>query len=95
VAPGQLGGCATAPGRLTISTSCELEIAAADARSRRLVIEALDPLELGRTIDADGRRIVTRGELAPGKASEIFVGKAGETLRLRCLSGFTCRVNLQ
>jgi hypothetical protein len=95
VGPGQLAGCTTAPGVFTISGACALQIAAADARSRRLVVEALDPLELRRVTDADGRRIAMRVELEPGKDTQIFVGKDGDTVGLRCLSGLTCRARLR
>jgi hypothetical protein len=94
-APGQLGGCTAAPGSFTITGSCELKIAAADARSRRLVVEAIDAVELRRTMDADGRRIGMRAKLEPGKSEQIFVGKAGETIGLRCLGGPTCRASVR
>ena len=94
VAPGQLGGCTAAVGPFTIAGSCELRIAAADARSRRLILEATDPVELRRTVDADGRRIAMRAELKAGKREQIFVGKAGETLGLRCLAGIPCRAGV-
>jgi hypothetical protein len=95
VAPGQLGGCTTAPGRFAISVGCELKVAAADARSRQLVIEAVDPIELRLVTDADGRRIAMRVKLEPGQSKQIFVGKAGETLGLRCLTGITCRAGVR
>ncbi len=95
VAPGQLGGCTTAPGPFTIAGGCELKIAAADARSRRLVVEAIDRVEVRRVTDADGRRITMRAELEPGKSTQIFVGKGGETVGLRCLGGITCRAGVR
>jgi hypothetical protein len=95
VAPGQLGGCTAALGAFTIAGSCELKIAAADARSRRLIVEATDPVELRRTMNADGRRMAMRAELGPGKREQIFVGEDGETIGLRCLGGLTCRAVLR
>jgi hypothetical protein len=91
VAPGQLGGCAGAPGAFVVAGSCELKIAAADVRSRRLVVEALDPMELRRTLNVGGRRMAMRARLKPGKSEQIFVGEDGETIGLRCLGGLTCR----
>jgi hypothetical protein len=95
VAPGQLGGCTGAPGAFTIAGSCELVIAAADARSRRLVVEATDRIELRRTMNADGRRMAMRAELEPGKSEQIFVGEEGETIGLRCLGGLSCRARIR
>jgi hypothetical protein len=95
VAPGQLGGCTAAAGPFTIPGGCELRIAAADARSRRLVIEAVDPVELRRVTSADGRRIAMRADLAPGKSTQIFVGKEGEAVGLRCSAGLTCRARVR
>ena len=95
VAPGQLGGCTGALGPFTIAGSCELKIAAADVRSRRLVVEATDPMELRRTMDADGRRMAMRAQLEPGKSEQIFVGKEGETFGLRCRGGLTCRASVR
>jgi len=95
VAPGQLAGCTAALAPFTIQGSCELRIAAADARSRRLVIEVTDLVELRRTMDADGRRIAMKSKLKPGKSEQVFVGKEGETLGLRCLAGLTCRASVR
>ena len=95
VASGQLAGCTAAPGPFTIPGSCELRIAAADTRSRRLVVEADGPVELRRTMDADGRRIAMKATLTPGKSEQIFVGKDGETIGLRCLGGLTCRASVR
>lgn len=95
VAAGQLGGCTAALGAFTIAGSCELKIAAADARSRRLIVEATDPVELRRTMNADGRRMAMRAKLEPGKREQVFVGEDGETLGLRCLAGLTCRAVLR
>src|SRR5262245_44909959 len=80
VAPGQLSGCTTALGTVTIQGSCELKIAAADERSRRLVLEAIDAVGLQRVTDADGRRMEMNAKLKPGKPSELFVDKKGEKL---------------
>ena len=91
VGRGQLSGCTTAPGELTIHNSCALKVAAADARSRKLVIQAIDAVEVRRVTDADGRRMTMRADLEPGKTTQVFVGKDGETIGLRCLSGVTCR----
>ncbi len=96
VGRGQLAGCTTAPGRVfTIAGRCELRIAPADARFRRLVVQAVQPLELQRTTDADGRRITMRADLEPGEREEVFVRKEGETLGLRCLAGATCRATVR
>ncbi len=95
VAPGDLRGCTTAPGAFTIAGSCALEIAAADARSRRLVVAAIDPVEIRRVTNADGRRIAMRLELDPGKDTQIFVGKEGETVALRCRAGISCRASVR
>lgn len=94
VAPGQLGGCAAAPGPFTIAGRCDLRIAPAAARSRRLVLTAVDPVGLSRTVDADGRRLAMRAELAAGESARIFVDKAGEAIALRCLAGPACRARL-
>ena len=95
VAPGQLGGCTRAPGSFTIAGSCELKISAAEVRSRRLVVEATDRMELQRTMNADGRRMAMRAEIEPGKSEQIFVGEEGETIGLRCLGGVTCRARVR
>ncbi len=95
VAPGDLRGCTTAPGAFTIPGSCALQIAAADAWSRRLVVAAIDPVEIRRITNADGRRIAMRLELEPGKDTQIFVGKEGETVALRCLAGLACRASVR
>jgi hypothetical protein len=95
---GQLAGCPIATGRtvtVTIPGRCALRIAPADARLRRLIIQALQPLELERTTDADGRRITSRADLDPGEREELFVRKEGETLGLRCRAGATCRATLR
>jgi hypothetical protein len=95
VARGQLSGCATAPGELTIATGCALKVAAAGARSRKLSIRAIDAVEVRRVTDADGRRMTMRARLEPGKSTQVFVGKDGETIGLRCLSGATCRAAVE
>lgn len=98
VARGQLAGCPIAPGRIvsvTIPGRCDLRIAPADARFRRLVIQAVQPVELVRTTDADGRRITLRADLDPGEREELFVRKEGETLALRCRAGATCRATVR
>jgi hypothetical protein len=87
VALGQLSGCPKEPGLLKVPGTCKLTIAAADARSRRLVIKAIEPMELKRVTNADGRHIPVRGDLEPNKPTEIFVGKEGETIELSCLGG--------
>jgi hypothetical protein len=94
---GQLAGCPIASGRIvtvTIPGRCELRIAPAGARFRRLVIQALQPVTLERTMDADGRRITMRADLEPGEREELFVRKEGEALGLRCRAGATCRATL-
>ncbi|HWU86816.1 MAG TPA: hypothetical protein VN253_06060 [Kofleriaceae bacterium] len=95
MAPGQLGGCTTVLGRFTIHGSCELKIAAAETRSRRLSIEALDAIELRLVMDADGREITTRAKIEAGKKKDIFVGKDGQSLALSCQTGTTCRASIQ
>lgn len=95
IAPGQLAGCAAAPGSFTIAGSCELRIAAADTRSRRLVIEATDAVELRRTMNADGRRMAMKAKLEPGTSEQLFVGEDGETIGLRCLAGLSCRAGVR
>ncbi|HWO22621.1 MAG TPA: hypothetical protein VNO30_27870 [Kofleriaceae bacterium] len=95
VAPGQLAGCTAAPGRFTITGACALKIAAAEARSRRLIVEAVDAVELRRVTNADGRLLTMRAELEPGERTEIVIGKEGETLGLRCLTGATCRAGVE
>lgn len=95
VAAGQLGGCTAAPGRFVITGACELTIAAAGARSRRLVIEDVDALALRLVTNADGRRITMQAELDPGQRKQIFIGKDGETIGLRCCAGATCRAGLE
>lgn len=94
VAPGQLAGCAAAPGPFTIAGSCQLRIAPASTRSRRLVVVAVDPVELLRTVDADGRALAMRAALDPGETAQLFIGEAGESMVLRCRSGLTCRARL-
>ena len=95
VVPGQLGGCTPVLGTFSISGGCELKIAAAEPRSRRLVVVAVDPVEIRRITDADGRRIAMRAELEPGKRTQIFVGRAGESIALRCLAAIICRARLE
>jgi hypothetical protein len=95
---GQLAGCPIAPGRIvsvTIPGRCALRIAPADARLRRLVVQAVQPVELERTTDADGRRITMRADLDAGEREELFVQRGGETLGLRCRAGATCRAVLR
>lgn len=94
VAPGQLAGCTAAPGPFTIAGSCQLRIAPASTRSRRLTLVAVDPVELLRTVDADGRALAMRAQLAAGETSQLYIGEAGEALALRCRSGLTCRARL-
>ena len=94
----QLAGCPIVSGRVisvTVAGRCELRIAPADARLRRLVVQAVQPVELDRTTDADGRRVRMRADLAPGESEEIFVRKEGEALGLRCRAGATCRAILR
>jgi hypothetical protein len=96
VGRGQLAGCTTAPGRIfTVARRCELRIAPSDVRFRRLIVQAIQPIELQRSTDADGRRITMRAELKPGESEEIFVRKDGETVGLRCLAGVTCRATVR
>jgi hypothetical protein len=95
VAPGQLGGCTTTLSTFVITGQCTLEIAAAGARSRQLVVEALDPVKLTLVTDADGRRITQQPELAAGEEQQIFLGKDRTTIRFRCLAGVTCRARLE
>lgn len=95
VARGQLSGCTTVPGRFIVTGSCQLRIAAADARLRRLVLEAIDPIRLELAIDADGRRIPMRAELAANQREEILIGEDGQILRISCRTGGTCRATIQ
>jgi hypothetical protein len=95
VAPGQLGGCTTVLGRFTITGACELKVAADDARSRQLTVEALDAMELHLVTNADGRPMTMRVELKHGETKQIFVGKDGQTIRFRCLKGTTCHAGVK
>lgn len=94
VTANQLGGCTSARGLFTFA-ACELRIAAGDARSRSLVINALDALELKLDIDADGRPMKLRATLDAGERKELFLGKEAQTLALHCLTGSTCRARLE
>lgn len=101
VAPGQLSGCATKLGTFTFTSTspCKLKIAAADVRSRRLVIESSHRIQILRVMDADGRAISTKAELKPDakepiKSTELSAGKEGAALDLVCLSG-NCSVTLK
>jgi hypothetical protein len=100
VAPGQLSGCTTKLGTSTVTGMCKLKIAAADVRSRRLVIESNDRIQIIRVMDADGRDITTKAELnkpgakKPIESTELSIGKEGATLDLVCLSA-DCRVTLK
>jgi hypothetical protein len=95
VAPGQLGGCTTVPGPFIIHGTCELRVAAADARSRQLVIETLDAIELRLDTSADGRSITLRDELKPDESRSISIAKDGQIVRFRCLTGTTCRAGIK
>ena len=95
VGQGQLGGCTTALGPFSIAGACTLTIAAADARSRQLGVEAIDPVKLIIITEADGRRITMQPELKQGERKQIFVGKDQKTIVFRCLTGPTCHVRLE
>jgi hypothetical protein len=95
VAPGQLSGCTTVLGPFTINGACMLSVAAADARSRQLIVEALDAMELKLVTSADGRSITMREVLKPGENRSISIGKDGQSVWFRCLTGTTCRAGIK
>lgn len=95
VAAGQLAGCTSSPGPFVVPGECTLTVAAADVRSRRLVIGAIDPVGITVFTDADGRRIRMRPEIAPGDRTELSIGKDGGTVSFRCLTGTTCRARVE
>jgi hypothetical protein len=76
---------------LKIIDECTLEIAPAESRSRKLVIEVGDaPIELTRITNADGRRITVRAKLERGKPKDILFGKDRELITLSCPAGLAC-----
>jgi hypothetical protein len=96
VARGQLSGCTTALGAFVIPTSCALKIAAADTRSRRLVVEAIDKIQLSFVTDADGRKLTMNVDLERAKNTELSIGKDGQRIVLVCRNGnTTCQANLK
>lgn len=97
VSPGQLRGCTAALGTFIIQDrSCALTIAKADARSRRLVVQAIDEIRLSFVTDVDGRKLTMNADLDAGKTTEFSVGKDGQRIVLRCRNEqATCQVNLK
>ena len=91
----QLGGCTTALGPFTVTGACDLRIAAADARSRRVVITPIDALEIKLDMDADDRPMKLRANLAPGQRKELFLGKDAQTITFTCLASSSCRARLE
>jgi hypothetical protein len=95
VTRGQLSGCTTTLGAFTIAEQCTLEIAAADARSRQLVVKAIDPLKLTIITNADGRTITMQPKLERDQKAQIFVGKDRKKIVFHCLNGTSCGAHLE
>jgi hypothetical protein len=97
VGVGQLRGCKTSLGPFPLSQgqTCRLTIAKADTRSRKLVIESAQLIQLSFKTDADGRKLEMKSKPKGGKPTEISISKDGQEIDFQCLVGNPCQIVLR
>jgi hypothetical protein len=97
VGAGQLRGCTTTLGPFSLPQGqlCILRIAEADARSRQLVVETSQKMELLVHTNADGRKLTMKAEPKSGKPTEISFGKEEQRIDFICRDASPCQVRLR